>query len=153
MDRHELALACDIRIAGENARFGQPEVGLGVIPGFAGTQRLPRLIGKGYACELLFSGDIIEAGEAARIGLVNRVVPRDQVMNSCRELAGKIAARGPVAVRFCKDAVNNGLEMDLGRACRYEADLFAMCFASPQQQEGMKAFIEKRVPRFDSDKD
>ncbi len=149
----ELALACDIRIAGENARFGQPEVGLGVIPGFAGTQRLPRLIGTGYACELLFSGDIIEAGEAARIGLVNRVVPRDQVMNSCRELAGKIAARGPVAVRFCKDAVNNGLEMDLGRACRYEADLFAMCFASPQQQEGMKAFIEKRVPRFDSDKD
>ena len=149
----ELALACDIRIAGDNARFGQPEVGLGVIPGFAGTQRLPRLIGKGYACELLFSGDIIDAAEAARIGLVNRVVPQEQLMNSCRELAGRIAARGPVAVRLCKDSVNNGIEMDLGRACRYEADLFALCFTSPQQQEGMKAFVEKRPPRFAGDKD
>lgn len=149
----ELALACDIRIAGDNARFGQPEVNLGVIPGFAGTQRLPRLVGKGYACELLFSGDIIDAGEAARIGLVNRVVPREQLMNSCLDLAGRIAARGPVAVRLCKDAVNNGIEMDLGRACRYEADLFAMCFTSPQQQEGMSAFVEKRPPRFDGDKD
>ncbi|KAB2891520.1 MAG: crotonase [Desulfobulbaceae bacterium] len=149
----ELALACDIRIASENARFGQPEVNLGVVPGFGGTQRLPRLVGKGHACELLFSGDIIDAAEAARIGLVNRVVPQDQLLESCRQLAGRICLRGPVAVRLCKDAVNNGLEMDLARACRYEADLFAMCFASTQQQEGMSAFLEKRQPKFESEKD
>lgn len=149
----ELALACDIRIASENARFGQPEVNLGVVPGFGGTQRLPRLVGKGYACELLFSGDIIDAAEAARICLVNRVVPQDQLLETCRQLAGRICLRGPVAVRLCKDAVNNGLEMDLARACRYEADLFAMCFASRQQQEGMSAFLDKRQPQFESDKD
>jgi len=149
----ELALACDIRIASENARFGQPEVNLGVVPGFGGTQRLPRLVGKGLACELLFSGDIIDAAEACRIGLVNRVVPQDSLLESCRQLAGRICLRGPVAVRLCKDAVNNGLEMDLARACRYEADLFAMCFASEQQQEGMSAFLEKRQPQFASEKD
>jgi len=144
----ELALACDIRIASENAKFGQPEVNLGVIPGFGGTQRLPRLIGKGLASELLFTGDIIDAQEADRIGLVNRVVALDQLMAECKKIAHKIAMRGPVAVRICKEAVRDGMEMDLARACRHEADLFGVCFASQDQKEGMKAFLEKREPSF-----
>jgi enoyl-CoA hydratase len=144
----ELALACDIRLASENARFGQPEVNLGVLPGFAGTQRLPRLIGRGRANELLFTGDIIDAQEAARIGLVNRVVPQAQLLASCREMAERIASRGPIAVRLCKEAVNNGVEMDLARACQYEVDQFALCFASDEQKEGMRAFLEKRPAKF-----
>ena len=144
----ELAIACDIRLASENAKFGQPEVNLGVIPGFGGTQRLPRLIGKGLANELLFSGNIIDAAEACRIGLVNRVVPQEKLMDECRELALKICSRGPAAVRLCKEVVNNGMEMDLNRACSYEADLFGLCFASDEQKEGMTAFLEKRTPNF-----
>lgn len=144
----ELALACDIRLASDNAKFGQPEVNLGIIPGFGGTQRLPRLIGKGLANELIFSGKIIDAEEACRIGLVNRVVPQDKLMEECRELALLIASRGPGAVRLCKEVVNNGMEMDLHRACSYEADLFALCFASGEQKEGMAAFLEKRPPQF-----
>lgn len=144
----ELAIACDIRLASENARFGQPEVNLGVIPGFAGTQRLPRLIGKGRASELIFTGDMIDAQEAYRIGLVNKVVPQDQLIPVCREMASKIASRGPVAVRLSKEAINNGTEMDLARACVLEADTFALCFSSPEQKEGMRAFLEKRPAQF-----
>ncbi len=144
----ELALACDIRLASENARFGQPEVNLGVIPGFAGTQRLARLVGSGKAKELLLTGDMIDAREAHRIGLVNRVVDRAELLAAAQEMAAKIAAKGQVAVRLCKEAVNNGLEMDLDRACRYEADLFALCFATADQKEGMAAFIEKRGANF-----
>lgn len=144
----ELALACDIRLASDNAKFGQPEVNLGVIPGFGGTQRLPRLIGKGLANELLFSGNIIDAAEACRIGLVNRVISQEKLMDECRELALKICSRGPAAVRLCKEAVNNGMEMDLNRACSYEGDLFAFCFAGDEQKEGMSAFLEKRTPNF-----
>lgn len=144
----ELSLCCDIRFASENAKFGQPEVNLGVIPGFGGTQRLPRLIGKGLANELLFSGNIIDAEEACRIGLVNRVVAQDKLMDDCRSLALTIASRAPLAVRLCKEAVNNGMEMDLARACCYEADLFALCFASQDQTEGMSAFLEKRTASF-----
>jgi len=144
----ELALACDIRLASDNAKFGQPEVNLGVLPGFAGTQRLPRLIGKGPAKELLFTGDIVDALEAYRLGLVNRVVPQEQLLPTCREMAEKIASRGPVAVRLCKDAVNSGMEMDLARACQYEADQFALCFTSDEQKEGMRAFLEKRPAKF-----
>ncbi len=144
----ELCLACDIRIASENARFGQPEVNLGVTPGFGGSQRLPRLVGKGPASELIFTGDIIDAGEACRIGLVNRVVPLADLLSECRRISEKIARKGPVAVKLCKELVNSGLEMDLARACMYEADLFAMCFASADQKEGMKAFLEKRQPEF-----
>ncbi len=144
----ELALSCDMRLASENAKFGQPEVNLGIIPGFGGTQRLPRLIGKGLANELLFSGKIIGAEEASRIGLVNRVVPQDQLMAECMELAVLICSRGPAAVRLCKEVVNNGLELDLNRACSYEADLFALCFAGEEQKEGMAAFLEKRAPNF-----
>ncbi len=144
----ELALSCDIRLASDNAKFGQPEVNLGIIPGFGGTQRLPRLIGKGLACELIYSGKIIDAAEASRIGLVNRVVPQEKLMEECRELAVLIGSRGPGAVQLCKEVVNNGMEMDLTRACSYEADLFALCFAGDEQKEGMAAFLEKRPPKY-----
>jgi enoyl-CoA hydratase len=146
----ELALSCDMRFASDNAKFGQPEVNLGVIPGFGGTQRLPRLIGKGLANELLFSGNIIDANEALRIGLVNRVYPAEELLDECIKLAGTICSKGPVAVRLCKEAVNNGVEMDLARACTYEADLFGLCFSGEEQKEGMAAFLEKRKPAFKS---
>ncbi len=144
----EIALGCDMRFASENAKFGQPEVNLGVIPGFGGTQRLTRLIGKGLATELLFSGDIVDAQEALRIGLVNKVFSLEELLSKCVELAEKIASRGPLAVKLCKEAVNNGMEMELSRACQYEADLFSLCFASAEQKEGMSAFLEKRAPNF-----
>ncbi|SDO98883.1 enoyl-CoA hydratase-related protein [Desulforhopalus singaporensis] len=144
----ELAISCDIRYASDNAKFGQPEVNLGVIPGFGGTQRLPRLIGKGLANELLFSGKMIDSAEAERIGLVNRVYPQEQLMEESMKLAAMIASRGPGAVRLCKESVNNGMEMDLNRGCAYETDLFALCFADEEQQEGMSAFLEKRSPKF-----
>jgi enoyl-CoA hydratase len=144
----ELALACDIRYAAENAKFGQPEVNLGVIPGFGGTQRLPRIVGAGLASELLFSGEIIDAAEALRIGLVNKVLPADKLLGETYRLAGTIASRGPGAVRMCKEAIKNGLECDLRRACSYEADLFALCFSTKEQKEGMQAFLEKRNADF-----
>ena len=144
----ELAISCDLRFASSNAKFGQPEVNLGVIPGFGGTQRLPRLVGKGLACELIFSGKIIDAEEALRIGLVNQVFAQDELMDECMKLARQISSRGPRAVKMCKEAVNNGLEMDLRRACSYEADLFALCFGNEEQREGMQAFLEKRAPEF-----
>jgi enoyl-CoA hydratase len=144
----EVALACDFRIASDAAKFGQPEVTLGVTPGLGGSQRLPRLVGKGLAAELLYRGNIIDAQEACRIGLVNRVVAADQLMAECRKIAAEIASRGPLAVRLCKVAVNGGLEMDIDRACHFEADQFAHCFASPEQKEGMGAFLEKRPAKF-----
>jgi enoyl-CoA hydratase len=144
----EVALACDFRIASDAAKFGQPEVTLGVLPGFGGSQRLPRLIGKGLAAELLYSGNIIDAQEACRIGLVNRVAAADQLMAECQKLAAQIASRGPLAVRLCKVALNGGLAMDLDRACHFEADQFSHCFASPEQKEGMAAFLEKRPAKF-----
>jgi enoyl-CoA hydratase len=144
----ELALACDLRLASANAKFGQPEVNLGVIPGFGGTQRLPRLVGTGHASELLFTGEIIDAEEACRIGLVNRVVPLDQLLPESLKITAKIAAKGPLAVKLCKEAAQAGMEMDLARACQYEADLFGVCFASEDQKEGMKAFLEKRQAKF-----
>jgi enoyl-CoA hydratase len=144
----ELALACDIRIASENARFGQPEVNLGIIPGFGGTQRLARLVGKGVALELILSGEMIDAAEARRIGLVNRVVPGDELLGAARALAEKIIAKGPNAVSLAKEAVVTGLELDLDRACRFEAELFGLCFSSQEQKEGMQAFLEKRPARF-----
>jgi len=144
----ELALACDIRLASETARFGQPEINLGIIPGFGGTQRLPRLIGKGRALELILSGEMVDAREAFRIGLVNRLAAPGQLLPEARALAQKIAAKGQIAVRLAREAVGNGLEVDLERACRYEADLFALCFATADQKEGMQAFLQKRKPEF-----
>ncbi len=144
----ELALACDIRLASEKARFGQPEVNLGVIPGFGGTQRLARLVGKGVALELLLTGDLIDAAEAYRIGLVNKVVPQAELLEAAKKMAARILSKGPCAVKLAKEAVRNGLEMDLDKANQYEADLFGLCFASSDQKEGMQAFLEKRTPRF-----
>jgi len=143
-----LAMACDIRIASDTARFGQPGINLGIIPGWGGTQRLPRLIGKGRALEILLTGEMIDAAEAWRIGLVNLVVPADQLLSEARATAAKIAAKGQVAVRLCKEAVVKGFEMDLSSATDYELDLFALCFATEDQKEGMKAFLEKRSARF-----
>jgi len=144
----ELAMACDIRLASDNAKFGQPEINLGTIPGFAGTQRLPRLVGKGRAKELLLTGDIIDAQEAYRIGLVNRVVPQEELVAATRALAAQIAAKGALAVQWCKEAVNRGLEMEIDQACAYEAELFALTFATEDRAEGMGAFVEKRKPQF-----
>jgi enoyl-CoA hydratase len=144
----ELALACDFRIASETARFGQPEVNLGVIPGFGGSQRLPRLVGAGHAMELLVTGEIIDAEQACRIGLVNRVVSAAQLMDECLQVVEKISRKGPLAVRLCKEAVRGGMQMDIDRACRYESELFGICFASADQKEGMRAFLEKRPANF-----
>jgi enoyl-CoA hydratase len=144
----ELAMACDIRIAAETAQLGQPEVKIGIIPGFAGTQRLARLVGKGKAKELIFTGDMINAQEACNIGLVNKVVPADQLLDVAREMAVKIASRSRTAVKFSKQVIDNGLEMDIKRAGLYEADLFSLCFAYEDRREGMLAFIEKRAPKF-----
>ncbi len=144
----ELAMACDFSIASTKAKFGQPEVGLGVTPGFGGTQRLPRLIGLGRARQLLYTGDTIDAEEAVRIGLVNAVVPDDDLMNYVTNIARRIIAKGQMAVRFSKDAVNNGMQTDIDRAMTIEADIFGLCFSTQDQQEGMNAFLEKRKPQF-----
>ncbi|MCE1227695.1 MAG: enoyl-CoA hydratase-related protein [Geobacteraceae bacterium] len=144
----ELAMSCDIRIAAEHARFGQPEVSIGTLPGFGGSQRLPRLVGKGRALEMILTGDMIDAQEAWRIGLVNKVVPSAELMAAARSLATKLAGKSQMALKLCKEVVTNGLEMDLQRACSYEADLFALSFATADQQEGMTAFLEKRAPVF-----
>lgn len=144
----ELAMACDIRVASERAKFGQPEVSLGIVPGFGGTQRLPRLIGKGRAKELLYTADIINAEEAYRMGLVNKIVSADELLNTAKELAEKIMARAQAAVQLCKAAVNTGMDTDLESGIAYEAEVFGLCFASADQKEGMSAFIGKRKPNF-----
>lgn len=144
----ELAMACDFRIASENARFGQPEVSLGITPGFGGTQRLARLVGPGWAKQLIYTGDMIDAEQALRIGLVNEVVSQNNLMKRAFELACKIASRAPLAVRYAKAAINGGLECDIDRGCQIEADLFGLCFATADQKEGMTAFIEKRQAEF-----
>ena len=144
----ELAMCCDIRIASEKAKFGQPEVLLGVVPGFAGTQRLPRLIGKGRAKELLFTGKQIDAAEAYRIGLVNAVVPADQLMAVAKEWVKTILSCGQVSVQLCKAAVNEGMDMDFESGQAYESEVFGLCFATEDQKEGMAAFLEKRKAKF-----
>jgi enoyl-CoA hydratase len=144
----ELAMACDIRIASENAKLGQPEVNLGIIAGFGGTQRLPRLVNPGLAKEILFTADMYDAEAAHRIGLVNHVVPAAELMNFCKNMARRIAARGPIAVRLSKEAVNEGLEMDLEKAIAHEADLFAVAFATEDRNEGISAFLAKKKPEF-----
>ncbi|MDQ0285875.1 enoyl-CoA hydratase [Desulfofundulus luciae] len=144
----ELAMACDIRVASEKAKFGQPEVNLGLIAGFGGTQRLTRLVNPGLAKEILFTADMFDAETARRIGLVNHVVPAEELLNFCRGMAGRIAARGPVAVRLTKEAVNEGLEMDLEKALVHEADLFGLVFATADREEGITAFLNKRKPQF-----
>lgn len=144
----ELAMACDIRIASSKAKFGQPEVGLGVTPGFGGTVRLSRLVGLAKAKELIYTGNIIKADEAMEIGLVNRVVEPDQLMEAAMEMAGKIASNAQLAVRYSKQSINRSFETDLETGMEIERNLFGLCFSTEDQKEGMKAFGEKRKPEF-----
>jgi enoyl-CoA hydratase len=143
----ELALACDIRFAAENARFGQPEVTLGITPGWGGTQRLPREVGNGWASYLCLSGRLIDAAEALRIGLVQRVLPPAELMPAALELAAEIAARPPLAVRSIKSQIHYALSVDIEAGHEIERDLFALTFATEDHLEGMDAFLEKRAPR------
>lgn len=144
----ELALACDIILASDKAKFGLPEVTLGIHPGFGGTQRLPRLIGRNRAKELIFTGNMIDANEAERLGIVNRVVPHDQLLEESKKLAQRILSNGPVAIRLAKDSINRGLEMDMDKALSYEVECISIAFSTEDAKEGMKAFTEKRKPNF-----
>jgi enoyl-CoA hydratase len=144
----ELAMACTIRIAADTARLGQPEINLGIIPGYAGTQRLARIIGKGRALELLLSGDQISAQEAHRLGLVNRVVPAAELMAEARKLAATLASKAPIAIRYILEAVHKGLEMPFAQAQIFEATLFGLVASTEDMHEGTAAFLEKRKPAF-----
>lgn len=144
----ELAMACDLLIAADTAKFGQPEVNLGIIPGYGGTQRLPRLVGRNLAKEMVLTGEMISAQRAYEIGLVNRVVPRAELMNAAREMAARILSKAPVAVRTAKMAMNRGLDLDLSNACALEAGAFAVGFSTADRAEGMAAFLEKRKAAF-----
>ena len=144
----ELAMACSMRLAADSAKFGQPEINLGLIPGYAGSQRLPRLVGRGRALELLLTGNPISADEAYRIGLVNRVVPAAQLMTEARALGQLLAGKAPVAARYILDAVANGLDMAFADAQTYEATLFGLVATTDDMREGTRAFLEKRKPTF-----
>lgn len=144
----ELAMACHVRIASEKAKFGQPEVKLGIVPGYGGSQRLPRLVGKGRALELLLTGDMIDAAEAYRIGLVNRVVSPEQLIDASRAMLTTMLAQGPLAIAQCIEAVDRGLDMGLDDAIALEASYFGMLSATADKAEGMRAFLEKRVATF-----
>ena len=144
----EVALCCDIRIAADTAVMGVPEIKLGIIPGYGGTQRLPRLIGMGKAKELVLTGDHVSAQEAFRIGLVNQVVPLSELDTAVNTLAGKISRRAPVALHMAKVAMNNGVQADLRTGVDIEARCFSLCFGTEDRVEGMKAFLEKRAPAF-----
>ena len=144
----ELAMACTLRLAADTARLGQPEISLGLIPGYAGTQRLPRLVGKGKAMELILTGTPIAAEEALRIGLVNRVVPAAELMTEARTLAHQLAKNAPVAMRYIINAVNKGYEMPFAEACQYEATLFGLVASTDDMKEGTAAFLEKRKAEF-----
>jgi enoyl-CoA hydratase len=144
----ELAMACTIRIASETARLGQPEINLGLIPGYAGTQRLARIVGRGRALELLLTGDQITAQEALRLGLVNRVVPPADLMTEAKKLAAALAAKAPIAIRYILEAVHKGLEMPFGQAQIFEATLFGLVASTDDMREGTQAFLEKRKADF-----
>jgi len=144
----ELAMACHVRIASENAKLGTPEVKLGIMCGYAGTQRLPRLVGKGRALEMLLTGEMVDAAEALRIGLVNRVVPREKLLGEAEALMRKMLANGPVSLRFTLEAVNDGLETGFDEAERQEATLFGLICTTEDMKEGTKAFLDKRPARF-----
>ncbi|PIE23500.1 MAG: crotonase [Planctomycetota bacterium] len=144
----ELALACDFRYASSNALFGLPEVGLGIVPGYGGTQRLPRLVGMGHALELIMSGGKIDAEEALRIGLVNKVFEPAALLDEAKKTARKIAQQGPLAVRMAKEVVRRGFDMTLEEGLSLEADIFGMISSTNDMHEGMTAFLEKRKPQF-----
>ncbi len=144
----ELAMCCDIRIASDNAKFGQPETGLGITPGFSGCVRLPRIVGAAKAKELILTADLINAAEAEKIGLVNKVVAPELLMETAMVMAGKIASRAQLAVRYSKMAIDKGLEADVETAAAFENQVFGLCFATEDQKEGMTAFSEKRSAAF-----
>ena len=144
----ELAMACTLRIAADTARLGQPEINLGLIPGYAGTQRLSRLVGRGRAMELILTGTPIGADEALRIGLVNRVVPAAELMTAARALAAQLAGSAPVAMRYIINAINKGADMPFAEACQYEATLFGLVASTDDMREGTRAFLDKRKPVF-----
>ncbi|MEJ2586659.1 MAG: enoyl-CoA hydratase-related protein [Deltaproteobacteria bacterium] len=144
----EISLACDFIYASETAKFGQPEINLGIIPGFGGTQRLPRRVGRGMAKELCMTGALISAQEAKDIGLVNKVFPADQLWEETMKTAKVIASKGRFSLMAAKRCIDGGYNMDLRRACAVEIDQFALCMASPDAKEGMSAFLEKRKPEF-----
>lgn len=145
---NEIAMACDFVYASEKAQFGQPEISLGVIPGFGGTQRLSRLVGKSMAKELCMTGVYIKAAEAKEIGLVNKVFPHDELWDETMKVAKEIAKKGRVSLKAVKDCINRGFDVDLQDGCFMEIDNFALCMASPDGKEGMTAFLEKRKPEF-----
>lgn len=145
---NELAMACDIRIASENARFSQPEINLGIMCGGGGTQRLPRLVGEGRAMEMVLTGDMIDAATAERFGLVNHVYPLDQLEPETMKLAEKIAEKAPIALQLSKEAVKFASRSNLDEGLRREVDLFAICFSTEDKREGVAAFLEKRKPEF-----
>jgi enoyl-CoA hydratase len=144
----ELAMACTLRIAADSAKLGQPEINLGIMPGYAGTQRLSRLVGRGAALEMLLTGDQISAADAYRLGLVNRVVTGANLMGEARKIAQALAAKAPIALRFIIDAVNNGLQMPFREAQNHEATLFGLVSTTEDMREGTRAFLEKRKPEF-----
>jgi enoyl-CoA hydratase len=144
----ELAMACTIRVAADTARLGQPEINLGIIPGYAGTQRLARLVGRGRALEILLTGDMLSAQEAHRLGLVNRVVPAAELMAEAKKLAATLAAKAPIAVRYILEAVHRGLDMPFGEAQNFEATLFGLVASTEDMREGTKAFLDKRKADF-----
>jgi enoyl-CoA hydratase len=144
----ELAMACHLRIASEKAKFGQPEAKLGIVPGFGGSQRLPRLVGRGAALKLLLTGEMIDAAEAHRLGLADEVVPADQLMDRVRAVAATMLGNGPLALAGCIDAVNRGQEVSLEEGCRIESDLFGLLSATTDMHEGMHAFLDKRPATF-----
>jgi len=144
----EIVMACDIIIASDKARFGQPEINLGIIPGGGATQRLPRLVGVCKAKELILTGDIIKAEEAEKIGLVNRVVPGENLMAAAKEIAKKIAAKSKATVRLAKDVINKGMQTSLETGLDYEREIYSLCLTLEDKEEGINAFIEKREPQF-----
>lgn len=144
----ELAMACDIRICSDNAKFGQPEVGLGIIPGFSGTYRLAKLVGMGYAKEMIYTGKAIRADEALRIGLVNAVYAREELMTAAQAMAGKICAMAPIAIKYAKQCINAEYDLDADDAIAFENKMFGQCFATKDQKEGMTAFLTKRPAQF-----
>jgi enoyl-CoA hydratase len=141
----ELAMACTVRIAAETARLGQPEINLGILPGYGGSQRLPRLVGKGIALEILLSGEMVSASRAFEIGLVNKVVPGSELLAEAKKMAGLLASKAPIAVRYIIEAVNAGVEMPLSEGQFIEATLFGLIAATEDMKEGTKAFLEKRT--------
>lgn len=146
----ELAMACDIRVASTKAKFAQPEVGLGIIPGFSGTQRLPRMVGVGKAKELIYTANVVDGTEACRIGLVNRVTEPERLMEECMAMAELICSRAPMALRYAKEAINRGLETDMDTGIAIENNLFGLCFATEDQKMNMQAFLNKEKAKFNN---